>query len=76
MKDQVLIVAEALLQAKAEVQEYYDNGARETDRTIDRLYDILFDSRVSEAMGVVTPGLEAPLVPEQGKFLFLEPVGF
>ena len=76
MKDQVLIVAEAILQAKGEVQEYYDNGLRDSDRTIDRLYDILFDPRVSEAMDIVTPGLHAPLVPEQGKFPFFEPVGF
>ncbi len=73
MKDQVVIVAEALWHAKNELQEYYDNGARDTDRTLDRLHDILFDPGVSEAMGIITPGLDAPLVPEQKAFPFLEP---
>ena len=36
MKDQILTVADALFQAKAELQEFYDNGAREPDRVIDQ----------------------------------------
>ena len=76
MKDQVVVVAEALWHAKNELQEYYDNGARDTARTLDRLHDILFDPRVSEAMGIVTPGLETALVPEQEAFPFLQPANF
>ena len=69
MKDQVLKVADALFLAKAELQEFYDAGARDPDRIIDRLHDILFDPSVSEAMQIIAPGYGMPsIVPEQQEF--------
>jgi hypothetical protein len=64
MKDQLLIVVEALLMAKAELNTHYSRRVKNAPRTIERLKAVLFDPKVSKAIGVLTPDIEAPnLVP-------------
>ena len=64
MKDQVIIVVDALLQAKAELNAHFEGTRTRTPGTIQRLEAILFDSKIDEAMGILVPGSQGPsLIP-------------
>ncbi len=70
MKDQLLVVVDAVLQAKAELNTHYSRRVKNAPRTIQRLHAILFDPKVSEAMGLLVPGIQASpgLVPEHEEY--------
>ena len=64
MKDQLLTVVDALIMAKAELNTHYSRRVKNAPRTVERLKAILFDPKVSKAIGVLVPGAEAAsLVP-------------
>lgn len=63
MKDQLLIVVDALRQAKAEIYAYKAARVKNAPHTLRRIEAVLFDPKVSEAMGLLVPALsEAPSV--------------
>jgi hypothetical protein len=64
MKDQLLTVVDALLQAKAELNAHHSRRVKNAPRTLKRVEAILFDPKVDKAMGILVPGARAPsLVP-------------
>jgi hypothetical protein len=68
MKDQLLTVVEAIRQAKAEITAYQNARVKNAPRTLKRVEAILFDPRVSEAMGLLVPALsDAPSVVPEGE---------
>ena len=68
MKDQLLTVIEALRMARAEIHTHYARRVKNAPRTVERIHTVLFDPKVSAAMGLLIPGMESPsVVPEESE---------
>jgi len=69
MKDQLIAVMEALRLSRAELRTHDARRVKNAPRTIQRLKEILFDDRVTQALGALGHGDdEAPSVvpPQEG----------
>ena len=67
MKDQLIAVMEALRLSRAELRTHDARRVKNAPRTIQRLKEILFDDRVTQALSALGHGDEAPsVVPPQG----------
>jgi hypothetical protein len=68
MKDQLITVLEALRLAKAELRTHEGRRVKNAPRTIQRLKEILFDDRLTQALRSLGQGEEAPSVvpPQEG----------
>ena len=62
MKDQLLILVEALRMARAELEVHRSRRVKNAPRTVERLEAILYDPQVVKAMRLLAPGIEAPSV--------------
>ena len=66
MKNQLITIMEALRLAKAELRTHETRRVKNASRTVQRLQEILFDPRVTQALAALS-GLEAPsVIPESG----------
>jgi hypothetical protein len=67
MKDQLITVLEALRLSRAELRTHDARRVKNAPRTIQRLKEVLFDDRVTQALGALGHGDdEAPsVVPPQ-----------
>jgi hypothetical protein len=68
MKDQLITVLEALRLAKAELRTHEGRRVKNAPRTIQRLKEILFDDRLTQALRSLGQDDEAPSVvpPQEG----------
>ena len=68
MKDQLITVLEALRLAKAELRTHDARRVKNAPRTIQRLKEILFDDRLTQALRSLGQDDEAPSVvpPQEG----------
>jgi hypothetical protein len=68
MKDQLITLLEALRLAKAELMKHDTRRVKNAPRTIQRLKEILFDDRLTEALRSLGQDEEAPSVipPKEG----------
>ena len=68
MKDQLITVLEALRLAKAELRTHEGRRVKNAPRTIQRLKEILFDDRLTQALRSLGQDEEAPSVvpPQEG----------
>jgi hypothetical protein len=68
MKDQLITVMEALRLAKAELRTHEGRRVKNAPRTIQRLKEILFDDRLTQALRSLGQDDEAPSVvpPQEG----------
>ena len=65
MKDQLIVVLEALRVARAELMTHDGRRVRNGPRTIQRLKEVLFDDRVTQALSVLGQADAAPTVVPQ-----------
>ena len=65
MKDQLIAVLEALRVARAELRTHDARRVKNGPRTIQRLKEVLFDDRVTQALSVLGQSDEAPSVVPQ-----------
>jgi hypothetical protein len=68
MKDQLITVLEALRLAKAELRTHSGRRVKNAPQTIQRLKEILFDDRLTQALRSLGQDDEAPSVvpPQEG----------
>jgi hypothetical protein len=68
MKDQLITLLEALRLAKAQLMTHDTRRVKNAPRTIQRLKEILFDDRLTEALRSLGQDEEAPSVipPQEG----------
>jgi hypothetical protein len=68
MKDQLITVLEALRLAKAELRTHEGRRVKNAPRTIQRLKEILFDDRLTQALRSLGQDDKAPSVvpPQEG----------
>jgi hypothetical protein len=60
VKDELLVILDAVQMARAQMRAHYEGGWRDQARTIERLKEILLDDKVSSALGLLAPNIEAP----------------
>jgi hypothetical protein len=62
MKEQLLILVDALLAAKAALLAYTESADKDIPRIVERLEAILYDPKVTNAMNALIPAIESPNV--------------
>jgi len=60
VKDQLLVIIDALLAAKAALREYAEGRGKNVPQTIERLERIVYDPKVAQAMDALLPEIQAP----------------
>jgi hypothetical protein len=75
MKDQLITILEALRMSRAELKTHDGRRVKNGPRTIQRLNEVLFEERVTQALNALGQGDDAPsVVPSQDGGSQNEPV--